>query len=545
MEQIDRYQIQSVLGQGATAIVYKAFDPEISRVIAIKVLMPALARNEDYRTRFIREAKGAGTLSHPNIVTVYDVGEHEGLPYIVMEYIEGQSLAQVLEETPRLPLAEVIGIGYQLSQALGFAHKKGIVHRDIKPANIMMLRDSKTIKVTDFGICRFEDRELTQATRVGDVIGTPQYMSPEQVMGHPADSRSDVFSTGIVLYQMLTGEVPFAGKTAVSVQMQIAKAEPKPLQQIVPDLPASARRAVERALMKEPNRRYRNGEELARVLAGVQRELDEIASARERNRRIPIGVRWAAIMGLLIAVTMAVTITFVAIRQRAELLNQVMDYGGSLTKFMASQSAEPVLGERWVDVEVFVETAVAGQDFAYLIVVDRQETVRGTSLAAQLNTQYRPPAGDRVDGAPAGLTVVRTTSADGRDVLDFAAPIRYSRTELGTVHLGIFETPLQRVVQVTLGLLGILMLVTVAAAAAGSFVLARRLIKPMHTLRTGLREIAGGRYDFRIAEKRSDELGELYNEFDAMALALQARHEAPKDLATTDQTDLDKTQVER
>ena len=529
MEPIDRYQIQGILGQGATAIVYKAFDPEIGRDVAIKVLLPALARNEDYRRRFIREAKGAGMLSHPNIVTVYDVGEHQGLPYIVMGYIEGQTLAQVLKETPRLAPAEAVDIGCQLAQAIGFAHKQGIVHRDIKPANIMTVPESKTIKVTDFGICRFEDSELTQATRKGDVIGTPQYMSPEQVMGRPADSRSDVFSTGIVLYQMLTGKLPFQGETAASVQIQIAKVDPKPLKQIVPELPASLYRAVDRALMKDPERRYRNGEELAAALAAVRDQLDQATSAGKRGRRVSIGVRWAAFMGVLIAMTMSITIAFVAVRQRAELLNGVMHYGGSLAKFMASQSAVPLLGEQWVDLEVFVDSAVSGQDFAYLAVVDRTNTVRGSSVRSQVGTSYESPAGDTVDGPPAGITVLRTTAADGRNVLDFAAPIRWrNEADLGTVHLGVFEAPLQSVVQATLRLLVGLMLVTIATGVIGASLLARRLIRPIHTLRAGLREIAGGRYDFRISEARKDEFGELYRKFDSAAAALQARHEALK-----------------
>ena len=189
MEKIGRCRITGILGSGAMATVYKAHDPEIDRTIAIKVLKPELARNEDYRVRFIREAKGAGTLSHPNIVTVYDVGEQDGLPYITMEFVDGVTLAQWLERNPRLSVPQTVAIGAQLASALGFAHKKGIVHRDIKPGNIMLIGDAHTVKVTDFGICRIEGSEATQATRVGDVIGTPHYMSPEQVLGQPADSR--------------------------------------------------------------------------------------------------------------------------------------------------------------------------------------------------------------------------------------------------------------------------------------------------------------------------------------------------------------------
>ena len=525
MEKIGRYEIKGALGQGAMATVYKAYDPEIDRTIAIKVLKPELARNEDYRVRFVREAKGAGTLSHPNIVTVFDVGEHQGLPYIAMEYVDGPTLADWLERNPRLSVMDAVSISRQLASALGFAHKKGIVHRDVKPGNVMLVRDTQSVKVTDFGICRIEGGETTQATRVGDVLGTPHYMSPEQVLGQPADSRSDVFSTGIVLYQMLTGELPFTGDTMVSVGMKIAKTEPRPPQEVVPDLPASVRRVVDRALKKAPERRFENGEDFARALLAVQKELEETASVRERGRRVPLGIKWAVIMGLLVAVTMALATAFVQHRQRAALLAQVMDYGGSLAKFMASQSAVPVLAEEWVALGEFIKKSVSGQDFSYLVVLDHEGLVRGSSTPEQVGQPYKPSAGRPVTEPPAGVAVLRVSAADGRDVLDFATPIQFQGRTIGQVHLGIYETPLQRVVQVTLGLLSLLVLVTVAAAAIGSFFMARRLILPLRTLRTGLIELSEGRYDFRIAESRRDEIGELYVAFDNAAAAMQARHE--------------------
>jgi serine/threonine protein kinase/HAMP domain-containing protein len=529
MEKIGRYKITGVLGSGAMATVYKAHDPEIDRAIAIKVLKPEFARNEDYRVRFIREAKGAGTLSHPNIVTVYDVGEQNGLPYIAMEFVDGVTLAQWVERNPRVPLRQAVAIGAQLAAALGFAHKKGIVHRDVKPGNVMLLNDGHTVKVTDFGICRIEGSEATQATRVGDVIGTPHYMSPEQVLGQPADSRSDVFSTGIVLYQLLTGELPFTGDTLVSVGMKIAKSDPRSLQEAVPDLPVGVRRIIDRALKKAPDKRFANGEELARALHGVQKELEEAESVAEKGRRIPLGIKWAVMMGVLVAITMALTTAFIENRQRAALVAQVTDYGASLAKFMASQSAVPVLSEEWVALGEFIKSSVSGQDFSYMIVLDHAGVVRGSSIADQVGHPYQPPVGSAVATAPTGVTVIRTSSNDGQQVLDFGTPILFQGRTIGQVHLGIFETPLQRVVQITLGLLALLMVLTVAAAAIGSFFMARRLILPLRTLRTGLGELAEGRYDFRIAEKRKDELGELYVAFDNAAAALQRRHEAPKD----------------
>jgi serine/threonine-protein kinase len=311
--------------------------------------------------------------------------------------------------------------------------------------------------------------------------------------------------------------------------MKIAKTEPPSLQDAVPDLPASVRRVIDRALKKASDKRFANGEDLARALHGVQKELEETANVREHGRRIPLGVKWAVIMGLLVTVTMALATTFIQSRQRAALISQVMDYGGSLAKFMASQSAVPVLSEEWVALGEFIKSSVSGQDFSYMVVLDHQGVVQGSSIAEQVGKPYKPPVGTAVANSPEGVAVLRTSVSDGRDVLDFAAPILFQGRAIGRVHLGIFETPLQRVVQVTLGLLALLMVVTVAAAAIGSLIMARRLILPLRTLRTGLGELAEGRYDFRIAEQRRDELGELYVAFDNAAAALQRRHEVVKD----------------
>jgi serine/threonine-protein kinase len=195
---------------------------------------------------------------------------------------------------------------------------------------------------------------------------------------------------------------------------------------------------------------------------------------------------------------------------------------------MASQSAVPVLAEEWVALGEFVKKSISGQDFSHLVVLDHEGLVRGSSVPDLVGQPYKPTAGAPVADAPPDVTVSRISAADGRDVLDFATPIRFQDRTIGKVHLGIYETPLQRVVQVTLWLLGLLMLVTVAAAAIGSFVMARRLILPLRTLRTGLGELSAGRYDFRIGEPRRDEIGELYVTFDDAAAALQKRHEVTK-----------------
>lgn len=527
MERVGRYEIQESIGEGAMARVYKAHDPDIDRTVAIKLLKTQLREDRDYRVRFLREAKGAGILSHPNIVTVYDVGDQDGHPYIAMEYIEGPTLAVLLRERRLLTVSEVVQIGIQLARALDYAHKRGIVHRDVKPGNVMLLRDTTTIKVADFGICRIDDGEATQATQVGNVLGTPHYMSPEQVLGEKADARSDLFSAGVVLYQLLTHTLPFDGETLITVAYKITKTEPTPLDKLRPDLPLSLRRVVDRALRKQRDKRFQSGAEMAEALEAVGRELAETGVEADRKRRIPLGVRWALLMATLVAVTMSITALFLYNRQYQAMMDQVMSYGGSLVKYMATQNAVPMLAEDWAATDVLVQETVGRQDFSYLVVLDDGSVIRGSSEPAQIGQPFAPPAATPLFTREQGVVVQTHRLADGRDVLDFSAPILFQGKNIGQVHLGMFQAPLAAVANLTLALLGLLILVTSVAVAVGSYLLAQRLADPMRVLRNSLLELARGHYDYRIADTRSDEFGELYTAFDMTAAALQERHDAP------------------
>ncbi len=527
MEKVGRYQVRELLGEGAMAKVFKAYDPDIDRELAIKFLKSQLRGDSEYHIRFLREAKGAGVLSHPNIVTVYDVGDDGGHPYIAMELIEGGSLADLLQSKKLLPVKTVVEIVIQLVKALDYAHKKGIVHRDVKPGNIMMIRDTTTIKVADFGICRIDQSEATQATQAGSVLGTPNYMSPEQVLGEKVDSRSDLFSAGVVLYQLLTGHLPFDGETLISVAYKITKTEPPSIDKERPDIPLGLRRIVERSLKKQPEKRFQTGEEFAAALIGVAKEMAEEEEKKGKGRRIPLGVRWAVMMAALVATTMIITATVVYQQQYAAMMDQVKGYGGSLAKFMATQNAVPLLSEDWAAIDVFIQETLGRQDFNYITVVDDKGIIRGANDTAQINEKWALPNASPLSSRDPGVVVQSHRLADGRDVLDFGAPILFQTKEIGQVHLGIYQAPLTAVANLVLVLLGILTLVTTAAGAVGSYLLARRLQAPIRVLLNSLAELAKGRYDYRIAEARTDEFGELYAAFDKTAAAMEARHEPP------------------
>jgi len=266
---IDRYEILEELGQGAMATVYKAYDPRISRELAIKILRPEHTVNAEFRSRFLRETRAVGKLNHPNIVKIYDVGEFDGQPYIAMELLTGQFLDQLMSSERRVSFEKIVDIAKQLASALDCAHSHGVIHRDIKPANIAWSEKNKRIIVTDFGIAHIENIEATQSTIVGQVLGTPKYMSPEQILGKPIDGRTDLFSMGVVLYQMVTGQKPFSGDTLASLTFQITQQDPAPIEQYAPDTPKALIQIIHKLLRKEPSDRFKDSKELLDALSSI------------------------------------------------------------------------------------------------------------------------------------------------------------------------------------------------------------------------------------------------------------------------------------
>lgn len=264
-ERFGRYEILAELGRGAMGMVYKARDPKINRIVAVKTFSLAGQPPEEereYRERFFREAEAAGRLSHPGIVTVFDVGEEPDThaPYIVMEFVSGQSLEKLLsQDDHKLPLYTALQLTHELAEALDCAHAQGVVHRDLKPANILITEDGHA-KIADFGVAKLNLATLTLA---GRVLGTPAYMSPEQLNGDAVDGRSDLFSLGIVLYTMLTGYRPFQGNSAMTVSYKVVNREPIPATVLDTQLPQELDYIIARAMAKDPAQRYQRGLEIA------------------------------------------------------------------------------------------------------------------------------------------------------------------------------------------------------------------------------------------------------------------------------------------
>ncbi|MDX8380382.1 MAG: serine/threonine-protein kinase [Gallionella sp.] len=282
ISQLGRYEVIGELGQGSMGVVYKARDPLIDRVVAIKTINLGLAQEEkeEYEARFYQEAKAAGRLNHPNIVTIYDVGKCGDIAYIAMEFLEGCELRDFMRDKKSISIGQILDIVAQLASGLAYAHEYGIVHRDIKPSNIMLIRDGY-VKITDFGIARMASSAVR--TQTGMVLGSPKYMSPEQVMGKVIDPRSDIFSLGVMLYEMLTGAPPFVGDNVNAIMFQTLNTLPLGPSKLNSDVPGMLDFIVAKALAKERDNRYQNASDFATDLRACRETLPHLDQSVKRR----------------------------------------------------------------------------------------------------------------------------------------------------------------------------------------------------------------------------------------------------------------------
>ncbi len=289
LEKLGKYEIGRELGRGAMGVVYEAFDPQIERAVAIKTILKSSVEQHELAetfSRFRREARAAGRLTHPKIVSIYEYGEDDDMAFIVMELIHGKELKDFFDQENRFPIHDGIRIVMQILDALDYSHSRGVVHRDIKPANILITEHGK-IKVADFGIAKIDSANMTQA---GMVLGTPTYMSPEQFMGLEVDHRTDIYATGVILYQFLTGERPFAG-SVISIMHQAVNQEPKAPSQLNPEISLQLDAVVKKAMAKKPEARFQSATEFMQALKNALQLAPKVSAslATGRTLNMPVG----------------------------------------------------------------------------------------------------------------------------------------------------------------------------------------------------------------------------------------------------------------
>ena len=529
---VGRYRIEGVLGAGAMAVVYAGFDPEIERRVAIKCLRSAVAADPAYRARFLTEARAVGHLTHPHIVTLFDVGEMaDGRPYIAMERLSGDTLASRVAREGFPPLPVILGLVVQIAGALDYAHAQGVVHQDIKPENIMLSDGWQHAKVSDFGIAERRDPRSAGAPR-REIGGTPAYMAPEHLRGERTDARSDLFSLGVVLYWLLSGKLPWEETGDVKRLLAERQRLPQPsLQPRDPFTPSILLDIVQTLLAPAPQDRYQRGAELVDDLRLALREYERLHEKPIATRLISLRLRWAGILAAVLSLTLLIGLTAIYARQNAAVTGLAQDYGRSLGRMVAGEAAENLLLDDRAATRALVQDIARNKQIYYLAVANRYGEViastRGDELGKPLpvrtNEEFLPGAGD--------IASYRVRIPDGSDpgeMLVFDLPVRYQTAQVGQLRLGISDAPLRAAQKTTLKAIVAVLLVTLAAVTGAAWWLFRRLLGLLDVLGEAMLRAGRGDFGHRIRLVRHDELGRLFAAFNLMCNALQARERRPR-----------------
>lgn len=528
-KRIGRYVIEGILGEGAMSVVYAGFDPDIQRQVAVKCLHREVAADPAYRRRFVAEARAAGHLTHPHILTIFDAGESEdGYSYIAMERLSGETLAsRILRDGfPTIPV--ILEIAEQVAAALEFAHAQGVVHHDIKPENIMLGEGWHQVKVNDFGIAerlRAKDASDQPRTEIG---GTPSYMAPEHLRGEPTDSRSDLFSLGVMLYWLVCGKLPWPQTDDMRQLLRQRQRTRRPrIQPRDPSAPSILTDMVRTLLAARPEARYQRGAEVVEDLRLARREYERLYEKPLTTRIISLRLRWSGILGIVLSLTLLVGLAAIYAKQNAAVTGLALDFGSSMSRMVANESAEDLLLGDKAATRALVESIARNQQIRYLAITDRHGNVIASTQPSQINGKLATLEGKQNRSKNGDIQSYRTDAgnpADQGQMLLFDAPIQYQSATVGQLRLGISDAPLRAAQKTTLWVIIAVLLVTLIAAVGSIYWLLRRLMTMLDLLGSAMLRVARGDFRHRIRLARRDELGRVFAAFNLMNGALQARH---------------------
>lgn len=519
-ETIGRFSIERRIGEGAMAHVALAHDPSIGRAVAIKTLKPEFRQEREVTRRFLDESRAAGRLSHAHIATIYDVGEADGVPYIAMEYVDGRPLDHLLENEGRLSIERALRLASQVASALAYAHAHGVIHRDIKPSNILVSTNGLTAKLLDFGIARVDGRDLdigereAQRTQIGQVMGTPRYMSPEQALGLAVDSRSDLFSLGSVLYEMLTNKPAFPGAGIATLAIQITQNQPVAIETIINGCPPGITAILSSLLGKKPEDRFADASAVHRALL---RELEALTHEPEAlRRRLRLSVRLPLIFAGAAAFALSVGTGLVLDRQATTMESMARHSAESMVNFVSRNAALRVAEnaglareeQDWLPLQAFAEAASQDQGVRRIVIADDTGIVRAASEKALVGRPFHPLA-----------------DQPGR----FAQPVHYAGANFGTVEMLFDSVPLEfAMADARRWLIGLSLFVIVLIGFIG-YLSAQSLLRPVRRLRSGMEALADGELGVRLSASRRDEFTPLFEMFNRLSAEVEGRRHAPID----------------
>ncbi|MHB1057508.1 MAG: protein kinase domain-containing protein [Rhodanobacter sp.] len=525
---VGRYRVEGILGEGAMAVVYAGFDPDIERKVAIKCLHREIAADPAYRRRFLIEARAAGHLTHPHIVTIFDVGEtDDGRSYIAMERLTGETLASKVgrEGFPSLPA--IIDLVGQLAAALDYAHAHGVLHHDIKPENIMLADGWSYAKVSDFGIAERRGSQRDTGGLPAEIGGTPAYMALERLRGERSDARSDLFSLGVVLYWLITGKLPWP--EIGNVQQLVRKRMRSPLPPIRPRDPATPSMLISVArtlLAPAAESRYQRGAEVIDDLRLAAREYEREREKPLANRIISLRLRWASSLGAILSLVLVLGLAAIYAKQRAAVTGLALDFGSSMGRMVAGESAENLLlGDR-AATRALVTDISRNRQIHYLAIADRTGEIIASTQKDEIGGELHAADGrkylSRSDDIQSYLGRAPGDQAQGGMLL-FDVPIHYQAKTVGDLRLGVSNTELRSVQKTTLWVIAIVLALTLAAIVGAAYWLFRRPLMMLDLLGDALLRVARGDFAHRIRLVRRDEFGRLFATFNLMGSTLQAR----------------------
>lgn len=521
---IGRYRIIEELGRGAMSVVYKAEDPDIGRHLAIKLLKYELVEQEEYRELFVSEAKSAGRLSHPSIVTIYDTGIWNDRPFIAMELLDGVTLDEHLSKKGTLELEELITLARALSQALDYAHRQGVIHRDLKPENIFVLDDGDNFKVTDFGIAKIESDFLEQkiadadkeTSREAQIMGTPAYMSPEQISGHGVDSKTDFYSLGVILYQASKGELPIKAANHAAMLKAVLQQNPEPLN-LSSESGMLWQSIVFRLLQKNPDLRYESAQLLLDEIDNLAKEHQENLKGLSEIKFVSMSARWAFALSGFVFLVMIFGMVWVNKRQ-TNLMNQLMfDYGFSISQIIASETAEPLLLDENLSLQSITEKIAENHQILYLSVLDEESsTVSSNDLSGLIKLKGKSKDFELVSSMRQG-SVYYAPDTFSEAAYFFDSPIIYQQKEVGRVNVAISRSNLKQAMNTSLLTMIIWMLLILLVVFLGIYWLSNRFAKRVNVSRQTIHDIRLYGEATPLSIVTHDEMGRMEQEINQLS----------------------------